>query len=397
MQKQTEFYLDHNATTPVRPQVWDSIAEGAAKFWANPSSTHGPGRRARVALEDARDALASLLGVDSKGLLWTSGGTEADNWAILALHTLFGGGHVISTQLEHPAVGESLDQLEKWGWRITRLRPDSQGRLAVEQVLEALEPETRLVSVMWANNEVGTVQDMVALGTALKTKRPDVLFHSDAVQALGRVVVDPLRAKVDLLSLSGHKLGALKGCGALWVRPGALRQAIPEHDLSWEWSKLQFGGSQERSLRGGTENTIGILAMGAAAKILFGSQDAEIALQKQERDAFEKTLKELCPWVQIQASEAERLPNTSSVTFVGLEADLMLMGLDLQGIYCSTGSACSSGSNKTSPVLAALGLDKKHAKATLRFSMGWDVQPGMGQAVAQKVAAIALQQLEALS
>lgn len=354
-------YFDHNAATPLHPEVAQAMAEALGAF-GNPSSIHWAGREARRRIEEARESLARLIAVPPAEIIFTSGGTEADNLAILgaALSARFHGQnnrHLIAATFEHPAVLEAFRKLESEGRPVTWIDPDGDGVVRPETVEAALRPDTGLVSLMAANNETGAVQPVAAVGALLRPR--GILFHCDGVQALGKLGdVRPREWNADYLALSGHKINGPKGVGALYVRKGAPLQA------------QSLGGSQERQSRGGTENVLGIVGFGKAAEVWSRIGNAERARLGLLRDALEAALKSRIPDLVVNAAGAERVPNTLNATFPGCKADLMVMGLDMRAVAVSAGSACASGSVKYSHVLLAMGKGKDAAASSLRFSLG---------------------------
>ncbi len=357
-------YFDHNATTPLHPEVAQAMAallqsqaygsDGVGAF-GNPSSIHWAGRAARSLIEDARESLARLIEVSPAEIVFTSGGTEADNLAILGAAPK--GRHLISATFEHPAVLEAFRKLEAEGWPVTWIDPDGDGVVHPETVEAALRPDTALVSLMAANNETGAVQPVSAVGALLRPR--GVLFHCDGVQALGKLAeVRPRAWNVDYLALSAHKINGPKGVGALYVRKGAPLKG------------QSLGGSQERQARGGTENVLGIVGFGKAAEVWSRIGESERARLGLLRDALEAALRSRIPDLVVNAAGAERIPNTLNATFPGCKADLMVMGLDMRAAAVSAGSACASGSVKYSHVLLAMGKGKDAAASSLRFSLG---------------------------
>jgi cysteine desulfurase len=372
-------YFDHNATSPLHPEVArfmaDLILKGAAASagaapaagFGNPSSIHWAGREARSLVEDARESLAKLIGVDAAEIVFTSGGTEADNLAIFGAaesgrpngrpNGRMKGRHLAVAAFEHPAVLEAYRKLEAQGWAVTWIDPDGNGVVSPEAVASALRPDTGLVSVMAANNETGAVQPVAAIGKLLREN--GVLFHCDGVQALGKLAeVRPRTWQADYLALSAHKINGPKGVGALYVRKGAPLQSV------------NLGGPQERQMRGGTENVLGIAGFGKAAEVWGRIGAEERARLRLLRDALERSLRSRVPDLIVNAEAAERIPNTLNATFPGCRADLLVMGLDMRGIAVSAGSACASGSVKYSHVLLAMGKGKDAAASSLRFSLG---------------------------
>ncbi|MGC8883336.1 MAG: cysteine desulfurase family protein [Bryobacteraceae bacterium] len=333
-------YFDHNATTPVAPEVLAAFSRACVETFGNPSSIHTAGQQARHALEAARESLARMLGCAPREVVFTSGGTESDNLAILGAPE----GHMITTAIEHPAVLAAAALLEA-----TVVRVDGSGRVDPDEIRRALRPDTKLISVMHANNETGVLQPVEEI--AAIAREAGALFHSDGVQAAGRIPVNVRALGVDLYTVSGHKFNAPKGIGALFVREGVRLRP------------RQVGGRHERERRAGTENVPGAVAMAAAAE-----------LPRPEtgplRDRFEQMVLERIPDVVIHGRHVPRVPNTSSIAFAGIEAEALVIALDLAGFAVSTGAACSSGATRPSHVLEAMGVPAALARATIRVSMG---------------------------
>jgi cysteine desulfurase len=370
-------YLDHNATTRPLPEALEAAARASREAWANPSSLHGPGRRARLAVEDAREQLAAMVRCDSQELIFTGGGTEACNFALYGaarvLTATHPGRHLVASAIEHSAVKSALRVLEGEGWEITWVKPDANGVVSAEAVTSALRPDTVLAAVMGANNEVGTVQPFAEIGAALRAR--GVRFFCDMTQTLGKVEVDLSAASVDLAAFAGHKIGAPKGAGALYARKGFKPDALVR------------GGGQERGLRGGTENVPGIAGFGAAAAWWTENGSLERARLRTLRDALQAALTARIPEAHVNAADVARLPNTLHVTFPGARGDILVAALDLRGVAASAGSACASGSVKPSEVLLAMGRSVEEASSSLRFSTGFgDTLPEM-EAAADIVAA----------
>jgi len=357
----TRIYLDHNATTPLDPAVLDEMLPFLREHFGNASSVHEAGQVARRAVEEGRERVARLIGADAGEIIFTSGGTEADNHALRGVvePLLAGGGghpHLITSSIEHPAVLNTCQMLEKRGCAVTYLPVDGHGRIDVEEATRAVRAETRLISIMLANNEVGTLQPVAEVARLARERK--VPMHTDAVQALGRVPVDVKALGVDLMSISGHKIYGPKGIGALYLRKGV------------RLAPLLFGGHQERHRRGGTENVAGIVGFGKACE-LAGALRAERAAREAElRDRLQQSIQERIPHVTVNGHPTERLPNTLNVAFRFVEGESLLMNLDFEGVAVSTGSACSSGDLKPSHVLIAMGLAPEDAHGTLRFSLG---------------------------
>src|SRR5580693_376644 len=362
-------YLDYNATTPVDPQVVDAMLPYFSADFANASSIHTPGQRARAAVETAREQVAALVGARPQEIVFTSGGTESDNHAIfgviaarvpqpiLAVHSSqHAPPHIITTTIEHEAVLNACQAAEKQGIEVTYLGVDREGRINPEALRRAIRPETTLITVMHANNELGTVQPLEEIGRIAKEQK--IYFHTDAVQSAGKVPIDVNALNVDLLSLSGHKLYAPKGVGALYIRSGTrVRQHL-------------YGGHHQRGARPGTENVAGIVGLGKAAEIARNSLASEAKRVSTLRDKLERALLERIPQIRINGALAPRTPNTTNVMFAGIEGEALVIALDLKGLACSVGAACSSGAIEPSHVLTAIGLSQEEAKSSLRFSLG---------------------------
>jgi cysteine desulfurase len=350
-------YLDYNATTPVDPVVLDAMLPYFTANFANASSIHTPGQRARNAVETAREQVAALIGANPKEVVFTSGGTESDNHAIFGiLNPALPRAHIVTTAIEHEAVLNACQQTEKRGAQVTYLPVDKNGQIDPPQLKSAIRPETILITVMHANNELGTIQPLEEIGKI--AKEADIYFHTDAVQSIGKIPVDVTALAVDLLSLSGHKIYAPKGIGALYVKGGTHLQ------------QFLYGGHHQRGARPGTENVAGIVGLGAAAAIAKKTQAAEAERIGKLRDHLEQELVKVVPDSRINGASAARLPNTSNITFPGLEGEALLISLDLKGLAISTGAACSSGAVEPSHVLTAIGLSPEDARASLRFSLG---------------------------
>ena len=355
-----EVYLDYNATTPVDPEVREAMLPFLGEEFGNPSSVHPLGRRARRAVEQARQQVAELLNAsDPSEIIFTSGATEANNMALLGA-TLFAGhktGHIVTTQIEHPCVMGVCQFLERWGFRVTYLPVDRQCQVPPESVLDALTDDTLIVSVMLANNETGTVQPVAEIAQLVKERRPDVLVHTDAVQAIAKVPVDVQALGVDLLSISAHKFYGPKGIGALYIRSGT------------KLEPLLRGGHQEHGMRAGTENVAGIVGLGKAAEI--ARRDFEVVTQHlwRLREKFLRLIDEL-PMTRLNGHRQFTLPSTANVCLLGADALAVQANLSQRGVCVSVGSACSSGSLKPSHVLRAMGLSELAAFCSVRFSWG---------------------------
>jgi cysteine desulfurase len=351
-------YLDYNATTPVEPGVLDAMLPYFSAEFGNASSIHTFGQKARAAVETAREQVAALLGARPQEIFFTSGGTESDNHAIFGIVSPSRASrpHVITSFVEHEAVLNACQALEKQGVDVTYLPVDQDGLIDLEDLRGALRPETVLVTIMHANNELGTVQPLEQIGAI--AKEADVYFHTDAVQSAGKIPIDVNQFQLDLLSLSGHKLHAPKGIGVLYVRGGTrLRQ-------------LLYGGHHQRGIRPGTENVAGIVGLGKAAEIARTSLANDAKRLSALRDQLEHGLLHRVPHSRINGGRAPRTPNTANLVFPGVEGEALLIALDLKGLACSTGAACSSGAVEPSHVLTAIGLPAEDARASLRFSLG---------------------------
>lgn len=352
-------YLDHSATTPVDPEVAALMMTYYTEKYGNPSSVHGFGREAKQALEQARSQVAELIGAAPAEVTFTSGGTEADNLAILGIAEALRkkGKHIITSCIEHHAVLETCEYLEKNGFDLTIIPVNEEGLLSVEDVRKAIRPDTILISVMHANNEVGAIQPIQEIGKLAREK--DITFHVDAVQSLGKIPINVQEMNIDLLTVSSHKIYGPKGVGALYIRKGI--RLIP----------LIHGGGQEKKRRSGTENTPGIIGFGKACQ-LAGQRMAEDAEhQKKLRDKLMNGILERIDYVKINGPLGEnRLPNNVNVSIRYVEGESLLLSLDMLGIAASSGSACSSGSLDPSHVLLAIGLPHEIAHGSLRFSLG---------------------------
>jgi cysteine desulfurase len=354
-------YLDHNATTPVRPEVLEAalpyLGGGPDGRFGNPSSPHLEGSQAREAIEEARERVAALLHAEPAEIVFTSGGTESDGLAIRgALEARGGRSHLVTTAVEHPAVLEAAARARGAGTRVTILPVDSHGLVDPAGVEAALTPDTALVSVMAANNETGTLLPVAEIAAICRSR--GVPFHTDAVQAAGKVTIDLAKLPADLLSISGHKLNAFKGTGALYVRRGT------------RLARQIDGGPQERRRRAGTENVAGIVALGAAADLAGRDLAPRAEALAAMRDFLWEGIAREVPGARLNGHPERRLPNTLNVRFDGVPAESLLVALDLEGIAVSAGSACSTGSLEPSRVLLAMGLDEGAARASVRFSLG---------------------------
>jgi cysteine desulfurase len=351
-------YFDHAATTPTNPEVARAVFDYMTEHFGNASSVHSFGREARQAVDDAREKVAALIGAAPGEVFFTSGGTESDNIAIkgIAYANRTKGNHIITSAVEHHAVLEPCEALRKEGFELTVLPVDEFGRVNPVDVKNAITAKTILVSIMFANNEVGTVQPIQAIGAI--TRAAGVYFHTDAVQAVGTIPVDVKAMNIDLLTLTGHKFNAPKGIGALYVRKGV--RILP----------IQQGGGQERHLRPGTENVPGIVGLGKAAELAMKQMDEKISRLTALRTRLLQGIMDAVPEVKLNGHPSERLPGNVNVSVLYIEGESLLLSLDMKGIGASSGSACTSGSLDPSHVLLAMGMDHATAHGSLRLTMG---------------------------
>jgi cysteine desulfurase len=352
-------YFDYNATTPVSPDVLDAIVAMTRDQFGNPSSVHHFGQRAKAALDEARAAVAALLNAEPSEVVYTSGGTESDNFAIRGVAEALeatGRKHLIASAIEHEAVLNTLKALGRRGWRTTLLPVDQTGILDPERLRAVISNETALVSVMHANNEIGTIQPVAQL--AAIAHEYGALVHTDAVQTVGKIPVDVRSMSIDLLSLSAHKFNGPKGAGALWIKRGTRMQPI------------LTGGKHERSRRAGTENAPALVGMGVAARLAQAKLTTEGARVGRLRDGLEEGILRAVPGTMVNGVRSPRVPNTTNISFERVEAESLLIALDLEGIAVSTGSACSSGTLEPSHVLKAMGFSAHRTQNSLRFSLG---------------------------
>lgn len=352
-------YMDHNATTPIRPEVLETLLPFYQEKFANPSSVHSEGQETRVAVEEAREKVASLLGAKPREIVFTGCGTESDNMAIRGvLATNEGKGHhIVTTAIEHPAVLETCKSVETQGVDVTYVAVGRSGVVDPDDVAKAIRDDTVLVSVMHGNNESGCVQPIAEIGRI--AAEGGVIFHTDAVQSTGKIPIDVNEMNTDLLALSGHKLNAPKGIGALYIREGTPMDA------------LIYGGHQERNRRSGTENVAGIVALGRACELARQEMEEGPARLKRLRNRLEEGLQERIPEVEINGDRERCLPGTLNMSFRAVGGEPLLINLDLAGVAVSTGSACASGNTEPSHVLKAMGLPKDLMEGSLRFSLGW--------------------------
>jgi len=352
-------YLDHNATTPLDPRVADAVSVTLRDDFGNPSSVHHFGQRAKQLVDKARSTVASLIEAEPLEIVFTSGGTEADNLAIRGAADAMkstGRTHLITSAIEHEAVLNTIKALDRQGWQTTLLPVDANGIVSVEDLTRIINDKTALVSVMHANNEIGTIQPITDLAEV--AHKHGALFHTDAIQSVGKVPVSVKTLGADLLSLSAHKFNGPKGVGALWLKRGV------------RLTTVQTGGRHERNRRAGTENVPGLVGMGIASELA----QQKLTESKQDfstlRDLLEERILQGVSDTAINGQRNRRVPNTSNISFAGLEAESLLIGLDLEGVAVSTGSACSSGSLEPSHVLRAMGLPSNRVQSSIRFSLG---------------------------
>jgi len=357
--KMRRVYLDHSATTPLRPEVVEAMQVALTEQFGNPSSIHSFGRAAKKLIEEAREQVALLIGAKPEEIVFTSGGTEADNMAVIgtALANQKKGKHIITSSIEHHALLDSCHWLEKNGFEVTYLPVDRDGLVRVEDVLAAIRDDTILISIMHVNNEVGTIQPIEEIGKIAKER--GIIFHSDAVQSVGKIPVDVNDLQVDLLTLSAHKIYGPKGIGALYIRKGTKIQPI------------HFGGGQERKRRPGTENVPGIVGFGKACELARRDLPEEQKLAVL-RDKLIDGLLERIPDCQLNGHRTKRVPTNVNVSIRYVEGESMLLSLDLVGIAASSGSACTSGSLDPSHVLLAMGICHEIAHGSLRMTLGRD-------------------------
>ncbi len=349
-------YLDNNATTRVAPEVVEAMIPYFGEFYGNPSSMHTFGGQVNAKVEEARAKLADLLGASPDEILFTSCGTESDSTAIwAALRSQPDKRHIVTSRVEHPAVKNLGEYLAKNGYRTTFVPVDGKGRLDTDFLFKHLTEDTAIVSLMWANNETGVIFPIEELAKEIKSR--GIVFHTDAVQAVGKIPIDLSKVKVDMLSLSGHKLHGPKGVGALYVRKGT------------RYSPFLIGGHQERGRRGGTENVASIIGLGKAAELGAAAIDEENHRVKALRDRLENTLLEKIPSSMINGDPENRLPNTTSIAFEYVEGESILLMMNEHGICASSGSACTSGSLEPSHVLRAMGVPFTAAHGSIRFSL----------------------------
>lgn len=351
-------YLDHSATTPVRKEVADLVMEYMVDKYGNPSSIHSFGREARKALDEARERVANLIGAEPKEIYFTSGGTESDNIAVLgaAFANSKKGKHIITSAIEHHAVMDPCKYLEKQGYEVTYLPVDDQGIVNIEDLEKAIKPETILITIMHVNNEIGTIQDIAPMAKLARER--GILFHTDAVQSLGKIPVNVNELNVDMLSGSSHKIYGPKGVGFLYIKKGVKIESI------------MYGGVQERKKRPGTENLSGIVGFGLAAELAGKEINEENDKQKKLRDKLINGILQNIPHTRLNGHPEKRIASNVNVSIEFVEGESLLLSLDMRGIGASSGSACTSGSLDPSHVLLAMGLSHEIAHGSLRMTLG---------------------------
>ena len=356
----TKIYLDHAATTPVRPEVLEESLPYFTEYYGNASGIYGVAKESKKALEHAREQVAHAIGARKDEIIFTAGGSESDNMALRGVAEALAekGKHIITTQIEHHAILHTCAYLEKKGFRVTYLPVDEMGKVDPAAVEAAICPDTILISIMFANNEIGTIEPIAQIGAIAKKHR--VLFHTDAVQAVGHVKIDVEAMQIDLLSMSGHKLGAPKGIGALYIRKGTPIRS------------LLYGGGQEFGKRAGTENIPGIVGLGKAIEIADTTMEETLPKLTAMRDRLMNGILERVPDCRVNGDRVDRLPGNVNISFIGIEGESLLLLLDALGIAASSGSACTSGSLDPSHVLLAIGLPHEVAHGSLRMTLDYD-------------------------
>ena len=351
-------YFDHAATTAVKPEVLETMLPYFTEKYGNASSIYSLGRENKKAIDDTREKVATALNAQPKEIFFTSGGTEADNWAIkgVAFSNESKGKHIITTNIEHHAVLHTCKYLEKYGFEVTYVPVDNKGIVHVEDIEKAIRPDTILISVMFANNEIGTIQPIKEIGALAKEK--GIYFHTDAVQAIGNIPIDIKDMNIDMLSLSGHKFYGPKGVGVLYIRDGV------------RISPMLHGGAQERGKRASTENVAGIVGLGKAIELATENIDEYNTKLMKLRDRAIKEILEKIPYSRLNGDEKNRLPGNVNISFEFIEGESILLMLDMKGICASSGSACTSGSLDPSHVLLAIGLPHEIAHGSLRLTFG---------------------------
>lgn len=351
-------YFDNSATTRVKDEVLNEMIPYLSEQFGNPSSSYSIGRNNKKAIDDARRKVADLIGAKPREIYFTSGGSESDNTALkgYAYANKNKGNHIITSKIEHPAILETCKTLEKQGFRITYLNVDKEGTVDLQQLRKSITKHTILISIMYANNEIGTIQPIEEIGKIAKAN--NIIFHTDAVQAVGNVDIDVQKMKIDMLSLSGHKFHGPKGVGALYVKEGV------------NFNRYIDGGHQEKNKRAGTENVAGIVGLGKAAELAKQHLIEHVEYLQELRDYYIEQVEKNMVGVKLNGSREKRLPGNSNFSFKGLDGNAIMYELDSKGICVSTGSACSSGDNTPSHVLASIGLDKDMISGAIRVTFG---------------------------
>lgn len=351
-------YMDHSATTPVKKEVLEEMLPYFSEFYGNPSSVYALSNHSRLAIDKARERVAKAIGAKKTEVFFTGGGSEADNWALkgVAYKNKDKGNHIITTKIEHHAILHTCEYLEQQGFQVTYLDVDEYGMISLEDLEKAITEKTILISIMFANNEIGTIQPVKEIGEL--AKKHGVLFHTDAVQAVGSLPIDVKEMNIDLLSMSAHKLYGPKGVGALYIRQGT------------KIDPLIAGGAQEKNKRAGTENTPGIVGLGKAIELAYEHLEENTAYLISLRERLIKGVQERIPYVRLNGHPEKRLPGNTNFCFQFIEGEALLLSLDMVGIAGSSGSACTSGSLDPSHVLLAIGLPHEIAHGSLRLSLG---------------------------
>ena len=356
----TRIYLDNAATTRTAQEVVDAMLPYFTESYGNPSSIYELGQRRKEAITNAREEIARVIGAKTEEIYFTGGGSEADNWAIKAAYEAYKnkGNHIITTKIEHHAVLHTCQYLEKQGARVTYLDVDENGLVDLDQLQKAITPETILITIMFANNEIGTIEPVKEIG--MIAREHGILFHTDAVQAFGQVPIDVDEMNIDMLSSSAHKINGPKGIGCLYIRKGVKIRSFVH------------GGAQERKRRAGTENVPGIVGYGVAAQMAAETMEERTKKERELRDYFIRRVLEEVPYVRLNGDPVKRLPNNANFSFQFIEGESLLIMLDMKGIAGSSGSACTSGSLDPSHVLLAIGLPHEIAHGSLRLTLGAD-------------------------
>lgn len=351
-------YMDNSATTPVKKEVLDAMLPYFSEMYGNPSSIYSLGSKSKIAVEDAREKVAKAIGANSKEIFFTAGGSEADNWALkgIAYKNKDKGNHIITTKVEHHGILHTCQYLEKQGFKVTYLDVDRYGMVDLDQLIESINDETILISIMFANNEIGTIQPIKEIGEIAKEK--GVYFHTDAVQAIGHIDIDVEELNIDLLSMAAHKFYGPKGIGALYIRRGV------------RIDPLISGGAQEKNRRAGTENVPGIVGMGKAIELAYENLEESNERLVKLRDKLIERIFDNIDHVRLNGHPTKRLPGNVNISFEFIEGESLLLSLDMEGIAASSGSACTSGTLDPSHVLLAIGLPHEIAHGSLRLSLG---------------------------